>query len=114
MYIKAMKILDDPDRKLIVSDALWLEVMPKPIFNKPPDEIKFYQMVFNNAEYIKWNIFSLNHATELAKKYGIAAMDAIHVAFALVSKANELVTAEKSNKPLFRVKEQDFNVISIC
>lgn len=27
---RAMEILDDPERTLVVSDAVWLEVMPKP------------------------------------------------------------------------------------
>ena len=28
---RALAILDDPERQLVVSEAVWLEVMPKPL-----------------------------------------------------------------------------------
>lgn len=108
---QAMKVLDDPDRELLVSDAVWLEVMPKPLYEKQQEETRFYEEVFAIAEHLAWNIPSLAHAAEVAKKYGIAAMDAIHVAQALDAHADELFTAEKSTKPMFRT--QDITVRSI-
>jgi predicted nucleic acid-binding protein len=44
-------------------------------------------------------------AFELAKRYGLAAMDALHIAAAIRQKVNELITSELPGKPLFRVKE---------
>lgn len=44
-------------------------------------------------------------AYQLACTYGIAAMDALHVAAALQIKADELITTEKPTKPMHRVKE---------
>jgi predicted nucleic acid-binding protein len=44
-------------------------------------------------------------AVELATRYDLAPMDALHVSAALAGKADELVTVEKPTKPLFRVQE---------
>jgi hypothetical protein len=48
---------------------------------------------------------------ELATRYGLSAIDAIHVSAALLGAADEFVTAEKPTKPFFRVREMP--VISI-
>jgi len=42
---------------------------------------------------------------ELAKRYGLAAADALHIAAALRQNVQEFVTSEMPGKPLFRVKE---------
>jgi predicted nucleic acid-binding protein len=113
MHEKAMEVIKDPDRQLIVSDAVWLEVMPKPLYHKQDYETNFYREIFNAAEYLKWDILSLQYAATLAMKFGIAAMDAIHIAFALDAKASELITAEKPDKPMFRAKREGSKVTSI-
>jgi predicted nucleic acid-binding protein len=105
IYKQAMQILDDPNRNLLVSDAVWLEVMPKPLYEKRRQEVEFYETVFAAAERLSWNISSLDHAVGLAQKYGVAAMDAIHIAHAIDAKADEFVTSEKPSKPIFRVRE---------
>ncbi|MDR0563321.1 MAG: PIN domain-containing protein [Azoarcus sp.] len=107
----AMQILDDPDRILLVSDAVWLEIMPKPLYEKQHEETEFYETVFEKAERLSWEISTLDRAAEVAKEYGIAAMDAIHIAYALDAYAAELVTTEKPGKPMFRIK--DVKVCSI-
>ena len=38
---RAMRVLEDPDRILVVSDYLRLEVLPKPTFQKREEEIQF-------------------------------------------------------------------------
>jgi predicted nucleic acid-binding protein len=50
-------------------------------------------------------------ANSIACKYGLAAMDALHIAAALSVDAKEFVTTEKPNKPMFRVS--NIQVISI-
>lgn len=45
----------------------------------------------------------LSVAHEVAGQYGLAAMDALHVASALSAKAEEIITTEKSTKPMHRV-----------
>ena len=47
----------------------------------------------------------LYHAHDLAQRYGIAAMDAIHVATAIAAEIDEFVSGEKQSKPLFQVRE---------
>jgi predicted nucleic acid-binding protein len=103
--MQAIDILDDPARTLVVSDALWLEVMPKPLYFRRSNESDFYLDIFNQAERIPWQIAALEQARGLAERYGIAAMDAIHVAIAIAAGVDELVSAEKPEKPMFRVTE---------
>jgi predicted nucleic acid-binding protein len=102
--IKAVSVLDDPQRALVVSDAVWLEIMPKPLYEKRQDESAFYEAVFEEAERISWELPTLHQAMALAQRYGIAAMDAIHVATAIVAQVDEFVSAEKPTKPMFRAR----------
>jgi predicted nucleic acid-binding protein len=48
---------------------------------------------------------------EIAGTYGLAAMDALHVAAALQIQADELITTEKQTKPMHRVRE--IQIVSI-
>ncbi|NCR40057.1 MAG: type II toxin-antitoxin system VapC family toxin [Microcystis aeruginosa W13-11] len=48
---------------------------------------------------------------EIAGTYGLAAMDALHVAAALQIQADELITTEKQPKPMHRVRE--IQIVSI-
>lgn len=49
-----------------------------------------------DREYKPWDSEVLEEAHALAEKYGIAAMDAIHVAYAIHAKVDELVTLKKT------------------
>jgi predicted nucleic acid-binding protein len=100
---RALDVLDDPGRLLIVSDAVWLEVMPKPQFHRQQAEAAFYETIFERAQRRLWCVETLHQAYRLASLHGIAAMDAIHVAIAMEADAEEFVTAEKPTKPMFRV-----------
>ena len=103
--LDALAVLDDPDRMLLVSDALWLEVMPKAIYQKQQGEMAFYQSIFARAEHCPWRLDVLQQAHGLAQRYGIAAMDSIHVATALAAGADEFISGEKPTRPMFRVRE---------
>jgi len=105
LFEEALGILEDPARTFIVSDALWLEVMPKAIYHEQREEVAFYESVFVQAEYQAWSLKVTDSAKHLAQTYGLAAMDAIHVAVALTAGADEFITGEKPGKPMFRVKE---------
>jgi hypothetical protein len=102
--LRAMEVVDDPDRELIVSDAVWLEVMPKPCCHNKQNEIDFYAEVFAHADNVKWNIETQYRAHTLAQTHGIAAMDAL---------AEEFFTAEKPTKPMFRVQESSVQSIRV-
>lgn len=102
----ALEVLRDPQRDLLVSDALWLETLPKARFHHRHLEAAFYEGIFSLAlRRIPWGDAIMQKARELAPHYGLAAMDAVHVASALVGGADELVTGEKWNKPMLQVQE---------
>jgi hypothetical protein len=66
---RAMKILDDPKRHFVVSDAVRLEVLPKPRHEKRVEELAFYDAIFQDAEVVPWHLEALAyaHAQTLAK-----------------------------------------------
>ncbi len=102
---RAMEILDDPNRTLVVSDAVRLELLPKAAYHQNQNESMFYEAVFEVAEFVKWDVSTLHEAYSLASKHGLSALDAIHVATALAAGVDEFVTKEKPTKPMFRVPE---------
>jgi predicted nucleic acid-binding protein len=104
-YAQALRVLESPNRHLIVSDALWLEVMPKAIFHHQQAERHFYEAVFQQAENRSWSSAILECAKALASTYGVAAMDAVHLAIAINAEADEFISGEKPTKPMFRVTE---------
>ncbi|WP_202895624.1 hypothetical protein [Iningainema tapete] len=49
---------------------------------------------------------------QLACAYGLASMDALHVAAAIRLKADKLITTEKPTKPMYRVTQiQIFSIM---
>ena len=108
----AMGLLDDPSRQFATSQLVKLELLPKPIFEKRPIERAFYEDHFEQALASQPLDQRLgNDAQNLAQKYGLAAVDALHISAALRSGAEEFYTSEKPGKPMFRVKE--LKVISL-
>lgn len=104
-YALALRVLEASNRHLIVSDALWLEVMPKATFHHQQAERRFYEAVFHQAENRSWSSAIVERAKALASTYGLAAMDAIHLAIAIDAEADEFISGEKPTKPMFRVEE---------
>lgn len=107
VYERALEVLTDPDRKLVISDFLRLEVLPKPTFHRREEEVNFMKEVLENenAENIPCNSEVTRKAIELASKYDISPMDALHIGAAVVSGVNEFVTMEKRTNPLCKVLE---------
>lgn len=108
---RAVDLLADPARTLIVSDLLWLEVMPKALYHRRQEEAAFYREVFARAECQSVNSEVTDQAKQLAERHGIAAMDALHLAVALHANADAFVSGERPDKPMFRVT--DLPVISL-
>jgi predicted nucleic acid-binding protein len=101
---KAMEILDDPQRVFITSDFVLLEVMPKAVYHKKDREVEFYEAFFQEVRRtIRASKELVLRAHEEACTFGLAAVDALHVAAARKGGSDELITTEKKNKPLFRV-----------
>jgi hypothetical protein len=101
---RAFSVLDDPERALVVSDAVRLEALPKARYHKQQQELAFFEAVFGQAENVAWNSLALKQAQSIAESHGIAAMDAIHVAHAIAAGVDEFISAEKPTKPMFRVQ----------
>ena len=110
--IKAYQILNDENRQFASSRFVQLEVLPKAIFNKQQEEIEFYETFFLAVNYWATDLEKIiQNAREIAGTYGLAAMDALHVAAALQIQADELITTEKPTKPMHRVRE--IQIVSI-
>jgi predicted nucleic acid-binding protein len=109
---RARSVMDDPNREFLTSDTVKLELLPKPVFEKRRAEAEFYNDHFNVAEATEPFSAELGDtALALAKKYGLAAMDALNLASAIRQGAEEFITSELPGKPMFRVKE--LKVISL-
>ena len=95
----------DEGRKFLTSDAVKLELLPKPTFEKRTTEVEFYNDHFNAAVASEPFSAELGEAALLlAKKYGLAAIDAIHLAAAMRQGAKEFIASELPGKPMFRVQ----------
>jgi predicted nucleic acid-binding protein len=105
IFRKAMEILDDPEREFIGSDYLRLETIPKPTFHKREEEVAFMEAFFESAqENIPSSPAITGKAIQFAGCHDIHPMDALHLSAALHAKADEFVTLEKPEKPMFKVK----------
>jgi len=113
MALRALEVLDDPNRTFVSSIFVKLEVLPKAVYNSFKEEAEFYESFFeNDVEF--WVGFSdemADFAQEQAARFGLGALDALHTAAAISAGAEEFITTEKPGKPLHRVK--DLRVISI-
>jgi predicted nucleic acid-binding protein len=109
---KALEILADSSREFASSEFIKMEVIPKAIYNRKTAEAEFYESFFSAVTYWANDIEKvIQDAYNIACQYGLAAMDALHVAAALSVGAEEFVTTEKKTKPMFRVSS--IKVISI-
>lgn len=103
--IPARAVLDDPSRAFVASSFLSLEVLPKATFHRRAREAEFYRSYFALAAvWVEPTESLLRSAALQAETYGLAAMDALHVAAALAGNASELITTERLSKPIHRVK----------
>jgi predicted nucleic acid-binding protein len=102
---RALRVLDDPDRQLVVSDYLRLEVLPKPTFYRRREEVEFMQSVLDQAENVIASSDLTGKALEFATKYDMTPIDALHVGASAVAAVDELITMEKPTKPMCKVRE---------
>jgi len=109
---KALSILEDSEREFASSEFIKLEVIPKAIYNRQTKESEFYETFFSFVTYWANDLEKIvQDAYQIAFQYGLAAMDALHVAAALSVGAEELITTEKTTKPMHRVT--NIRVISL-
>ena len=99
---RALKFLDDPNRLFLTSPFVHLEVVPKAIFFRKRMERSFYDTYFKNAVWFREvDKIEVAARTEAARA-GLGAMDALHLAAAHLSRADEFITTEKPNKAIHR------------
>jgi predicted nucleic acid-binding protein len=100
---QAMAVLIDNGRTFSSSAFVRLEVMPKARYYNRQREIEFYQTFFDSVTVWVDDVAGIvNAAIHEAETHGLAGMDAPHVAAASLAGAEELVTSERSDKPIFR------------
>jgi predicted nucleic acid-binding protein len=81
---KALEILGDSQREFASSEFVKLEVSPKAIYHKQTKEAQFYEEFFSDVTYWASDLtYIVQEAYQIAAQYGLAAMDALHVAAAL-------------------------------
>lgn len=108
----AMAILDDPQREFASSVFVRLEVLPKAIHQRRSEEVAFYKEFFSNVTHWPASVSELTDVAEReACRWGLGAIDALHIAAALSVGAAELVTTESPTKPLCRV--ESLRVVSL-
>jgi predicted nucleic acid-binding protein len=102
----ALKVMEDTQRIHFTSYFGRLELLPKAIYFKQRDEVEFYEAHFDRSKHeIPFSKELALRAIDLAKKHGLAAADALHVAAGIMAGADEFITTEGPEKPIFRVKE---------
>ena len=100
----ALAVVDDPNREFVSSGFLRLEVLPKALFHRRLDEAAFYQRFFSSARFWAPSLEQvLGQSLSTAQRWGLNAMDALHVAAAIDVGAAEFVTTELPTTLIHRV-----------
>ncbi|MDQ3814088.1 MAG: PIN domain-containing protein [Armatimonadota bacterium] len=100
----ALRLIDDENRQFVSSPFVQLEVLPKAIYHRQQAEADFYQAFFTSVSEWTASVDDvISEANRQASTFGLAAIDALHVAAALLLQADELITTEKPTKPIYRV-----------
>ena len=107
----AREILNQTHRQYLASDMLRLELLPKTRYFKQQHEEEFYCQYFDIAQIVPTTPAFVERAETTAGEFGLSAVDAIHLLTAIENGADEFVTAEHKDKPLFRTRS--IRVVSI-
>ena len=102
---RALTVLDDPDRTFASSIFVRLEVVPKATYFRQVAEVRFDQSFFDERVSV-WTApvdDLVQQALTVAATFGLGALDALHVAAALLVHADEFITTERPNAPVHRV-----------
>jgi predicted nucleic acid-binding protein len=104
--LAALHILNEGDREFASSTFIELETLPKATYHRQQAEIEFYESYFSSVTLWATKLEQIvQTGNRIACTYGLAAMDALHIAAALSVDAEEFVTTEKTTKPMHRVTE---------
>jgi len=103
-------IQNDSDREFIGSDFLYLELLPKPTFQKRQPEVQFMQEFLDETENVTISDKITQKAIELAGRYDLQPMDALHISAAIYAKVEEFITLEKPDKPMCKIPEDEIGL----
>ncbi len=99
----ALALLEE-DHHFAGSDLVKLEVLPKALYHGHRAEAALYQAYFAlTTAWAQVDTELVARALAVAQEYGLAGMDALHVAAAERLGVDELVTVERPTSPLLRV-----------
>lgn len=102
--LRALTILNDPQREFVCSPFVKLELLPKPTCYGSRTEVLFYEQYFLKVdEWVEDFVQMYDEAMKAGSQFGLSAVDALHIAAALIAQATEFVTAERPSSPLSRV-----------
>jgi predicted nucleic acid-binding protein len=111
--LRAVQVLDQEPQGFATSAFVQLETLPKAIYNQQQEEAEFYTAFFSSDVVWASKLDQiLREGDRIARTYGLAGMDAIHIAAALSVGSTKFVTTEKPTKPMHRVTE--LQVVSIA
>jgi hypothetical protein len=103
---RALALMNDPARVFLTSDFVRLEVLPKPFYFRLQAEVDVYEAYFALVtETVKASPALVRRAYAEAQQVGFAGMDALHMAAAKASDAEECITTERPTTALFRVTD---------
>jgi predicted nucleic acid-binding protein len=100
----ALYYLDDPQRTYLTSPLVRLETVRKARYTRRTEELDFYETFFRDpgVEWCRdWDRMETVAEAE-ARRHGLGALDALHLAAAHLLGADELVTTEGLHKPVHR------------
>jgi hypothetical protein len=94
---KVKHILDDTEHRDFVSSGyLRLELLPKPMFYKRQSEIEFLTDFLNTVQEEMISSTEITQrAIDLAARYDLQPMDALHLSAAIQAHTDEFITLEK-------------------
>lgn len=99
--MRALQILHNPNRIFVSSEFVKLEVLPKALWFRNTREVEFYNSFFLRVEMWLPDPEFMSSALDLASKFGLGALDALHLCAARHFNA-EFISAEKPTKPIYR------------
>ena len=99
---RALQLLEESNRIFLTSPFIYLEVVPKAIFFRKRLEQLFYEKYFGSATWFRDIIRIEALARAEAANAGLGAMDALHLAAARLTNAEQFITTEKPHKAIYR------------
>jgi predicted nucleic acid-binding protein len=89
---RAIKAITSVDREYASSQFIKLEILPKALYHSQSNEVEFYQTFFSAVTYWADDLEKIiDNSFKIASEYGLAAMDALHIAAAISVEAEEFI-----------------------